>query len=81
MLHCMCILLGERMVNVGGAVCACGGTHVKNTADIRGVTVTKIKKVSLGAKATTIFLQTNLKPTKFLAHPRMYQTTHELQTK
>ena len=79
----MCILLGERMVNVGGAVCACGGTHVKNTADIRGVTVTKIKKVSLGAKAT-IFLQTNLstmKPTKFLAHPRMYQATHELQSK
>lgn len=70
----MCILPGERMVNVGGAVCACGGTHVKNTADIRGVTVTKIKKVSLGAKATTVFLHTNLstmKPTRFLAHPRM----------
>lgn len=33
------------MVNVGGAACACGGTHVKNTADIRGLTVTKIKKV------------------------------------
>ena len=22
-----------------------------------------------------------MKPTKFLAHPRMYQTTHELQSK
>ena len=36
---------GERIVNVGGTGCACGGTHVKNTADIRGITVTKIKKV------------------------------------
>ena len=52
----MFVLPGERMVNVGGAVCACGGTHVKNTADIRGVTVTKIKKVSLGAR----LLQTDL---------------------
>ena len=63
----MCVLPGERMVNVGGAVCACGGTHVKNTADIRGVTVTKIKKVSLGARLQTFFLQTNLstmEPTK-----------------
>lgn len=42
---CMCVLSGERMVDVGGTVCACGGTHVKNTADIQGVTVTKIKKV------------------------------------
>ena len=41
----VCVLSGERMVNVGGTVCACGGTHVKNTADIQGVTVTKIKKV------------------------------------
>ena len=41
----VCTFSGERMVNVGGTVCACGGTHVKNTADIRGVTVTKIKKV------------------------------------
>ncbi len=37
--------IGERVVNVGGVGCPCGGTHVKNTADIRGVTVTKIKKV------------------------------------
>ena len=38
-------MLGERVVNVGGVSCPCGGTHVKNTADIKGVTVTKIKKV------------------------------------
>jgi len=31
------------MVNVGGTACACGGTHVKNTADVPGLTVTKIK--------------------------------------
>ncbi len=37
--------IGERIVNVGGTECACGGTHVKNTADICGITVTKIKKV------------------------------------
>ena len=37
--------IGERIVNVGGTECACGGTHVKNTADIHGVTVTRIKKV------------------------------------
>ena len=37
--------IGERVVNVGGVGCPCGGTHVKSTADIRGVTVTKIKKV------------------------------------
>ena len=30
---------------MGGVGCPCGGTHVKNTADIRSVTVTKIKKV------------------------------------
>ncbi|KAL5457304.1 hypothetical protein EMCRGX_G034552 [Ephydatia muelleri] len=35
---------GERIVNVGGTSCACGGTHVKNTSDIRGVLATKIKK-------------------------------------
>lgn len=35
---------GERIVNVGGVSCACGGTHVKNTSDIRGVSATKIKK-------------------------------------
>ena len=33
------------MVDVGGTECMCGGTHVKNTADIRHVTATKIKKV------------------------------------
>lgn len=33
------------MVDVGGVDCPCGGTHVKNTADIKGITVTKIKKV------------------------------------
>ncbi len=37
--------LGERVVNVGGTECPCGGTHVKNVADIKGLTVTKIKKV------------------------------------
>ena len=42
--HCP---IGERVVNVGGVGCPCGGTHVKNTVDIRGVTVTKIKKVFL----------------------------------
>ena len=35
------------MVNVGGTECACGGTHVKNTADIVGITITKIKKVTM----------------------------------
>ncbi|CAI8013516.1 hypothetical protein GBAR_LOCUS8555 [Geodia barretti] len=35
---------GERMVNVGGTECMCGGTHVQNTADIRYFTATKIKK-------------------------------------
>lgn len=34
------------MVNVGGTECMCGGTHVKNTADIRTFTATKIKKVN-----------------------------------
>ena len=34
------------MVNVGGTECACGGTHVKNTADIVGITITRIKKVN-----------------------------------
>ena len=32
-------------MNVGGTECMCGGTHVKNTADIRSFTATKIKKV------------------------------------
>lgn len=35
----------EREVNVGGTTCMCGGTHVKNTAEIKGLKVTKIKKV------------------------------------
>ena len=34
-------------MNVGGTSCACGGTHVKNTSDIRGVLATKIKKVNI----------------------------------
>ncbi len=34
-------------MDVGGTECPCGGTHVKNVADIKGLTVTKIKKVSL----------------------------------
>ena len=37
--------IGERLVNVGGAECPCGGTHVKNTSEIGSITVTKIKKV------------------------------------
>ena len=40
-------IAGERSVNVGGTQCLCGGTHVKNTSEIVGVTVTKMKKVSL----------------------------------
>lgn len=35
---------------MGGVGCPCGGTHVKNTADIKGVTVTKIKKVFIEVK-------------------------------
>ncbi|XP_003385755.1 PREDICTED: uncharacterized protein LOC100631819 [Amphimedon queenslandica] len=34
----------EREVNVGGVSCMCGGTHVKNTAEIKGLKVSKIKK-------------------------------------
>ena len=30
---------------MGGTPCMCGGTHVKNTSEIKGLTVTKIKKV------------------------------------
>ena len=30
---------------MGGVECPCGGTHVKNVADIGAVRVTKIKKV------------------------------------
>ena len=32
-------------MTVGGVGCPCGGTHVKNVADIRAMRVTKIKKV------------------------------------
>ena len=42
---CVCVGAGERVVNVGGTECMCGGTHVKNTADIGAFTATKIKKV------------------------------------
>ena len=31
---------------MGGTGCMCGGTHVKNTSEIQGLTVTKIKKVA-----------------------------------
>ena len=41
------VCAGERVVDVGGSECPCGGTHVKGVADIRGLTVTKIKKVGL----------------------------------
>ena len=41
----VCLHQGERVVSVGSTSCACGGTHVKNTSDIRGVSATKIKKV------------------------------------
>lgn len=44
--HALCCI-GERIVTVGGVGCPCGGTHVKNVADIRAVRVTKIKKVYL----------------------------------
>ena len=43
----LCEYAGERLVNVGGTECMCGGTHVKNTADIRSFTATKIKKVHI----------------------------------
>ena len=39
-------VIGDREVNVGGTACMCGGTHVGNTSEIGGITVTKIKKVS-----------------------------------
>lgn len=42
---CCVSVAGERLVNVGGAECPCGGTHVKNTSEIASLTVTKIKKV------------------------------------
>ena len=49
---CVCVFVmpacvGDRVVNVGGTECMCGGTHVKNTADIRSFTATKIKKVHI----------------------------------
>ena len=37
---------GERIVNVGGTECPCGGTHIKNTSWIGAMVVTKMKKVS-----------------------------------
>jgi len=42
---CVCVWAGDRMVMVAGMDCMCGGTHVKNTRDIKQVTATKIKKV------------------------------------
>ena len=39
------MFVGERIVNVGGTECPCGGTHVKNTGWIGGMSITKIKKV------------------------------------
>ena len=41
------VCAGERVVDVGGTACPCGGTHVKKVADIIGITVTKIKKVCI----------------------------------
>lgn len=40
------LVAGERVVAVGGLECMCGGTHVKNTLDIKGATALRIKKVS-----------------------------------
>jgi misacylated tRNA(Ala) deacylase len=34
-----------RIVDVAGCRCPCGGTHVKNTAEIGKITVTRVKKV------------------------------------
>lgn len=42
----------EREVNVGGVSCLCGGTHVKNTAEIKDLKILKIKKVRLGDYST-----------------------------
>ena len=33
-----------RVVTMGGVSCPCGGTHVKNVGEIKGVIVTKIQK-------------------------------------
>ena len=33
-----------RIVEVAGLPCACGGTHVSSTIDLKTVTITKIKK-------------------------------------
>ena len=47
---CSCMYVchtGNRVVTVAGLECMCGGTHVKNTSDIRTVTATKIKKVRI----------------------------------
>ena len=39
--------VGERVVEIAGQGCPCGGTHVKNLALIKGIKVTKIKKVNV----------------------------------
>ena len=43
---CVCVCAGDRVVMVAGLECMCGGTHVKNTRDIKQATATKIKKVT-----------------------------------
>ena len=43
---CVCVCTGDRVVMVAGLECMCGGTHVKNTRDIKQATATKIKKVT-----------------------------------
>ena len=48
------------MVNVGGTSCACGGTHVKNTNVIGGITVTKIKKASVGVTQSSYLVLLSL---------------------
>eukprot|EP00611_Tribonema_gayanum_P032359 TRINITY_DN9626_c0_g1_i1.p1 TRINITY_DN9626_c0_g1~~TRINITY_DN9626_c0_g1_i1.p1 ORF type:complete len:224 (-),score=37.50 TRINITY_DN9626_c0_g1_i1:472-1143(-) len=37
---------GLRVVSVGGCACPCGGTHVRSTAELRGLRVTKAKAKS-----------------------------------
>eukprot|EP00038_Savillea_parva_P011285 m.196434 g.196434 ORF g.196434 m.196434 type:complete len:333 (-) comp19805_c0_seq1:12-1010(-) len=41
---------GLRVVNVGGCTCPCGGTHVKNTSELKSITVTRIKKAKKNVK-------------------------------
>lgn len=48
----------EREVNVGGVSCLCGGTHVKNTAEIKDLKILKIKKVRLGDYSTEQLVRT-----------------------